>query len=288
MTDRIRINISLLLIISLFLHLIIMTAFFLPDIEGLASFIHKKKDNSLFSGRDIIVNRNQDDVRDLNKNTLLSDRDSTAKGFITQEKGNRWLNNSLDFKLKKGMNKMVSGTAGSAGEKVKNSDRESEIVLRIYKAGSTASTGSGGILDKIAIPDKNDITRKNAIYYSNGGLFSFNTAKFRNFTYFKNMKDKIASYWYPPIFGNAIIGGYSPGSGNVRIKTIPSQQVKLYFIMNRNGDIQKVEIVDSYGNKPLDDSCLDAIKLSKSFGKVPDDLKGEYIVIPFIFGYYTQ
>jgi len=288
MTDRIRINISLLLIISLFLHLIIMTAFFLPDIEGLASFIHKKKDNSLFSGRDIIVNRNQDDVRDLNKNTLLSDRDSTAKGFITQEKGNRWLNNSLDFKLKKGMNKTVSGTAGSAGEKVKQSDKESEIVLRIYKAGSTASTGSGGILDKIAIPDKNDITRKNAIYYSNGGLFSFNTAKFRNFTYFKNMKDKIASYWYPPIFGNAIIGGYSPGSGNVRIKTIPSQQVKLYFIMNRNGDIQKVEIVDSYGNKPLDDSCLDAIKLSKSFGKVPDDLKGEYIVIPFIFGYYTQ
>lgn len=288
MTDRYRINLSLLLVISFFLHLIAMTAFFLPDIPGLASFIHKKKDNSLFSGRDIIVNKNQDDTRDMNKNTLLSDRDSTAKGFITPEKGDRWLNNSREFRLKKGLNKQVSGAAGSTGEKFTQSDKESEIVLRIYKAGSSGSSGSDGMFDKVAIPDKNDITMKNAIFYSNGGLFSFNTAKFKNFTYFKNMKDKIASYWYPPIFGNAIIGGYSPGSGGVRIKTIPSQHVKLYFIMNRNGDIQKVEIVDSYGNKPLDDSCLDAVRMSKSFGKVPDDLKGEHIVIPFIFGYYTQ
>ena len=153
---------------------------------------------------------------------------------------------------------------------------------------SSVSSGSDGMFNDVAIPDKNDITMKNAIYYTNGGLFSFNTAKFKNFSYFKNMKDKIASYWYPPVFGNAIIGGYNPGSGAVRLRTISSQNVKLYFIMNRDGEVQKVEIVDSYGTKPLDDSCLDAIKLSKNFGKVPDDIKGEFIVIPFIFGYYTN
>jgi len=272
-----------------------MTAVFLPGSSGLASYMNnKKKDNSLFSGRDIIVNTNQDDRRETDNRTLLSDRDSTAKGFITREHGDRWLNNSLEFKLKKGLKKQRSGAASSSsGEKSKISDKDSEIVLRIYKSGGQAESGSDGMFSDVAIPDKNSITLKNAIFYSNNGMFSFNTAKFKNFNYFKNMKDRIASNWYPPLLANANIGGYNSATGSytpgsVRIMAIPGQKVKLYFIMNRNGDIQKVDIVDSYGNKPLDDSCLDAIRLSKSFGKVPDDIKGEFILIPFIFGYYTR
>ena len=275
--------------------MIFMTAVFLPGSSGLASYMNnKKKDNSLFSGRDIIVNTNQDDRRETDNRTLLSDRDSTAKGFITREHGDRWLNNSLEFKLKKGLKKQRSGAASSSsGEKSKISDKDSEIVLRIYKSGGQAESGSDGMFSDVAIPDKNSITLKNAIFYSNNGMFSFNTAKFKNFNYFKNMKDRIASNWYPPLLANANIGGYNSATGSytpgsVRIMAIPGQKVKLYFIMNRNGDIQKVDIVDSYGNKPLDDSCLDAIRLSKSFGKVPDDIKGEFILIPFIFGYYTR
>ncbi len=296
MTDRYKINLSLLLIISFFLHIIFMTAFYLPDSKGLASYMNnKKKDNSLFSGRDIIVNTNQDDKRVIDNRTLLSDRDSTAKGFITRDQGDRWLNNSLEFRLKKGTQKQQSGEAGSAsGEKSKTSEKDSEIVLKIYKPGSTSKSGSDGMFNDVAIPDKNSVTLKNAIFYSNSGTFSFNTAKFKNFTYFKNMKDKIASNWYPPLLANANLGGgynaatgsYTPGS--VRIMAIPGQKVKLYFIMNRNGEIQKVELLDSYGNKPLDESCLDAVRLSKTFGKVPDDIKGEFILIPFIFGYYTR
>jgi len=293
--ERYKINLSLLIIISFFLHIVFMTAVFLPDTKGFASYLNnKKKDNSLFSGRDIIVNTNQDDKRDPDNRTLLSDRDSTAKGFITREEGDRWLNNSLEFKLKKGLKKQNSGAASSSsGEKSRTSNKESEIVLRIYKDGSTAASGSDGMFSDVAIPDKNSITLKNAIYYSNSGMFSFNTAKFKNFAYFKNMKDRIASNWYPPLLANAVIGGYNAATGsytpgNVRIMAIPGQKVKLYFVMNRNGDIQKVELVDSYGNKPLDESCLDAVRLSKSFGKVPEDIKGEFILIPFIFGYYTQ
>ena len=276
--------------------MIFMTAFFLPDSKGLASYMNnKKKDNSLFSGRDIIVNTNQDDKREPDNRTLLSDRDSSAKGFITREQGDRWLNNSLEFRLKKGTQKQQSGAAGfSTGEKSRIANKDSEIQLRIYKSGSTSNTGNNGMFNDVAIPDKNSVTLKNAIFYSTSGTFSFNTAKFKNFTYFKTMKDKIASNWYPPLLANASIGGgynaatgsYTPGS--VRIMAIPGQNVKLYFVMNRTGEIQKVEILDSYGNKPLDESCLDAIRLSKTFGKVPDDIKGEFILIPFIFGYYTR
>ena len=295
MIERYKINLSLLLVVSFFLHTIFMTAFSLPDSSGFVSYLNNKKnDNALFSGRDIIVNINQDDRRELNNRTLLSDRDSTARGFITRETGDRWLNNSLEFKLRRGSKNRDSGSAASSSElRALENNKDSEIVLRIYKKGSAGTPGSSGMFDDIAIPDKNDVTLKNAIYYSNTGMFSFNTAKFKNFNYFKNMKDRIASNWYPPLFANAVIGGYNAATGsytpgNVRIMAIPGQKVKLYFIMNRNGDIQKVEILDSYGNKPLDDSCLDAVRLSKSFGKVPDDIKGEFIIIPFIFGYFTR
>jgi len=48
-----------------------------------------------------------------------------------------------------------------------------------------------------------------------------------------------------------------------------------------------VIVLDSYGNKSLDGSCVDAIRMSKTFGRVPDDIKGDVVVIPFIFGYYA-
>ncbi len=299
MTERYKINLSLMLIVSFFLHAIFITAISLPGSSGLPSFMNPvKKDNSLFSGRDIIVNINQDDKREINNRTLLSDRDSTARGFITREKGDRWLNNSREFKLKRGSKNQNSGASASSSEMKQQDishekDSDSGIVLKMYKKGGASASGSNGMYDDVAIPDKNDVTLKNAIFYSNTGIFSFNTAKFKDFTYFKNMKDKIGSNWYPPLFANAVIGNYNSLTGSytpgaVRIMAIPGQQVKLYFVMNRNGDIQKVEILDSYGNKPLDESCLDAIRLSKSFGKVPDDIKGEFIVIPFIFGYYVQ
>jgi hypothetical protein len=276
---------------SFFLHIIFFTAYVLPDIAGLASYLaYKKKDNQLSSGaigRDIIVNINQDDQRDITRSTLLSDRDSTAKGYITTEKGDRWLNNSLEFKTRRGDRAVNSqGRAASSGEKYQVSDKESEISLRIYKRGAGIQSGSAGIFNDMAIPDRNSITLKNAIYYNNSGLFSFNTAKFKNFEYFKKMKDRVASNWFPPMMANSIIGGYTPGY--VRINAIPPQRVKLYFIMNRSGEIVKVELVDSNGNKSLDESCLDAVRLSKTFGAVPDDIKGEFILIPFIFGYYTN
>ena len=289
MKEQIKINLSLLVIISFFLHIIFFTAYVLPDITGLASYLaYKKKDNQLFSGiRDIIVNTNQDDQREITRTTLLSDRDSTAKGFITREMGDRWLNNSLEFKMRKGEKEADSkGKIASSGERSQVSDKESEIVLRIYKRGVNVRSGSASNFNEMAIPDRNNITLKNAIFYNNSGLFSFNTAKFKNFEYFRSMKDKVASNWYPPMMANSIIGGYTPGY--VRINAIPPQRVKIYFIMNRSGDIVKVELVDSHGNKSLDESCLDAIRLSKSFGAVPEDIKGEFILIPFIFGYYTN
>src|SRR4030042_5817209 len=97
-------QISLTLIISFFFHLILMVSFALPRIQDMLSAGNMLKD--AFGrdgvGRDIIVNINQDNRRVVTPETLLSDRDSSAKGFITRKAGNRWLNNSLDFQVLKG------------------------------------------------------------------------------------------------------------------------------------------------------------------------------------------
>jgi TonB family protein len=287
--------VSLTVLLSLFIHMVIMVSLLLPDFSGLMELQKMMEGSSTFGDRDIIVNINQDDQREINRTTLLSDRDSTAQGYITRKKGDRWLNNSLDFKMSGGGNSTEDRKAVDA-KKGKDSPLlladESEVMINITREQPSVSETRSGNNIEVKIPDKNNVTRENAIFYSNRGLFSFNTAKFQSFKYFKEMKDKIAGNWYPPLMANAIIGGANPitgtyAPGSTRILAIPSQEVKLYFAMNRKGDILEVQILESYGNKSLDSSCLDAIRLSKTFGPVPEEIKGEIIVIPFIFGYYA-
>ncbi len=292
-------QVSLTLIMSFFIHVIIMVSFILPQISDIWGTQKMLKDifGSNGAGRDIIVNINQDDRRVETPDTLLSDRDSSAKGYITKKAGSRWLNNSLDFKVLKGSQGKGKGdnksTAAHAGrDKIMVSD-DSEMVAVIERNESTGrEAGNYGIFDETLIPDKNDVSRENALFYSSDGRFSFNTVKFKDFKYFKDMKDKIASNWYPPLMANSI-QGYNPLSGSytpgyTRIMAIPSQEVKMVFVLNKDGDIIHIEILDSLGNKPLNASCYDAIKLSKTFGPVPkDQLKRGVLVIPFIFGYYV-
>lgn len=288
-------SLALFIIIAFFLHLIVFTSLILPDYHRLADFERSMK-RSLAGARDIIVNINQDDQRQVTEKTLLSERDSTARGYITRERGDRWLNNSLDFSMLKGSAGMTGADASSSGRRADERfilSRMSEVVMGIrYLKTPAVIAGGEGKENRILIPDKNDINMNNALYYSNTGMFSFNTAKFKNFAYFKAMKDRVASHWYPPVMANAVFGGYNPTTGgyapgHMRIMAIPSQQVKIVFTMNRKGDIQDVYLVDSLGNEALDTSCMDAIRLSRSFGPVPDDIPGDVVAIPFIFGYYV-
>ena len=290
-------EVFLTVIISFFIHLVVLVMFLSPQVYSYASSRRLFDRSSSGISRDIIVNINQDDKRVVTSQTLLSDRDSSAKGFITKKTGDRWLNNSLDFQVVRGNPGRASGRdAAAQGNKTKVllSD-ESELTVSIEKsAGRSGEAGNNGIFEKIVIPDRNNVTRENAIFYSNDGRFSFNTVKYKHFEYFKKLKDKIASNWYPPLMANSIINGYNPLSGtytpgNTRIMVIPSQEVKIVFVLDRDGEVKKLQLLDSMGVKPLDRSCVDAIQLSKNFGPVPKDLleDGKVLVIPFIFGYYV-
>ncbi len=287
MEQQAEIKFSLVFIVSLCLHAVILSGLLMPDYK---SIMHRENmKEKMFSGRDIIVNVNEDEKLVQNRQTLLSEKTSTAKGYITKEKGNRWLNNALDFRLKKGSKsrgKAVTQSKSSARDRALLINDNTEIIINLMKEVTSGVFGATGSKEFTTIPDKYDITPKNAIYYTNDGRFSFNTKKFKPFKYFKQMKDKIAANWHPPMAANAHIQGYAPG--HFRIMAFPSQEIKLYFTMDRSGKVLNVVLVDSMGNKPLDESCLDAIRLSKSFGKVPEEIKGEKVVIPFIFRIITK
>ncbi len=278
-----KINFPILLLFSFFIHLFVLVIPMLPDRHRYAwdSIFDEGRKKQI--ARDIIVNINQNNERRLTPKTLLSDRDSTASGYITKKRGDRWLNNSLIFR------RPDSTSSGAKARSVKSGNEkfiltsDSEIVISLEDKRRGLEWGQGR--RRFAIPDKNDVSLKNAIYYSNSGLFSFNTAKFKNYRFFRDMKDKIASNWYPPAMANAIIRGYT---GDTRINAIGNRIIKVVFYINRGGDVIFLKTIQSSGMTELDESCEDAIKLAKNFGKVPNDIKGNVLMVPFIFGYYTR
>lgn len=293
--ERAEIRFDLVLLVSFFMHSVVIASFFIAQIRY-GMFFSKQQADSLFKGRDIIVNINQDDVKDIKKNTLLSDKTSRAKGYITKEKGDRWLNNSLDFKLQKGVRQLGKGGIASSAtskDKLMVSEENTEYTITFSKEVAGGIPEYEGDSEFTRIPDKYSITPKNALFFSSDGFFSFNTLKFKPFEYFKNMKDKVAANWHPPLLANAVIYGYNPMTGSMapgrmRIMAVPTQDIKLYFTMDREGNVLDVVLVDSLGNKAIDESCIDAIRLSKNFGKVPDEIQGKVIVIPFLFRIVSQ
>ncbi len=265
--------------------------------------------------RDVIVNINPDGETVETDRTLLSDVDSAAKGHLTREKGDNWLNNSLSFRPQSlSQGSTGGGGARSTREELLLADKKVTYTVTLFeerdfipapepvrepsKERKTAQekqaqtqTGNDApqqpeVTEWGRIPDKRGITLENAIYYSNTRRFSFNTKKFSDFEYFRRMKQKIANNWFPPIMANSLSTSYTPGRTSMRV--IASQEVRLYFVLNRQGDVLRVELVDSRGNRHLDESCMDAIRKSRNFGPVPKDIPGEEVVIPFIFGYYVR
>ena len=286
-------GISILLIVSAFIHLSILFVLSLPDLSGFSNvnklFPQSENDSNTNTGRPrfIAANINQDDQKKINEQTLLSDKDSQEKGYITQERGHTWYSGTTDISLgNDGVDgsDSTSASSRSLGNKIlvwNESPLIMQFVELVDRARPSARARRSG--SALRIPDTSEISRQNSLYYSNSGQFSLNTVEFKHYEFAKRIVDKIRSNWYPPIMANVAIGGY--GGGAIRIRAIPPQDVKTYFKLNRQGDILEFGIIDSAGNRSLNDSCLDSIRLSKNFGQVPDDIKGDVILIPFIFIY---
>lgn len=289
MEQKTELNLIIPIAISAAIHALLIILFLYNGIDSEQRYFEKmlagQKSGEM---RDVIVNMNQDNILKQNY-TFLSDKDSTAKGHVTKTKGDTWLNNSTEFKVR---GKAYAGQSLSeqSEEILSGNDISIGIIhktaaLKENNANQTAA--EFGNSEWTRIPDAKGINKYNSLFFSNTGQFSYSTKKFKNFEFFNRMKNKIASNWYPPTFANAVLGRNS-ATGRIRLGLIPSQEVKLYFTLNRNGDVLDVKVVESMGNYSLDESCADSIRLSRNFGNIPADIEGEIVVIPFIFGYYVR
>ena len=96
-----QIKFSLVLLLSFFIHTIIVLGIFLPVYDEFLKLKDSLSKNTA-GGRDIIVNINEDKKRIISRKTLLSEKDSSAKGYITKKKGVRNNEKTQDFNILSG------------------------------------------------------------------------------------------------------------------------------------------------------------------------------------------
>lgn len=83
-------------------------------------------------------------------------------------------------------------------------------------------------------------------------------------SYMDNLKEKLQSVWQPPDFME---------EGHVRV----------YFKLNRQGQVMNAYIIESSGDDIYDESALEAIKNAAPFGDFPEDSLREMIAIKYSF-----
>lgn len=316
MERRIEINLSLAICLSVAAHAFLFVVWIIPASTGLTlrspSGSGTGAGHGGLAARDIVVNINEDNIAKRTVATYLSDKDSSGRGYITKEKGDTYIDNANDFKYGK------AGRIGSSGRGTRTSSSSSRIdtsripgmsklttapdteeypisIELIHDNPFSAPSGGYAVVESewTRIPSVRGMNPQNSLFISNSGTFSFNTAKFKNFEYFKRMKNKIADNWATPDLGRAILPravdsrGYT-APGYTRTSLIPSQEVYLYFTMNRSGEVLDVTVLSGNRNSALVQTCVEAVRNSKNFGNVPADMKGPLINIPFVFGYYVE
>lgn len=299
-----KIKFSLLFLLSIFFHIFLFNISFLYYTNSQKNYAIFSKlfknDKNTDMYYDLAVNINQNDKKDYKDRTILSDRDSKGTGKLTKEKGQNWLSDSTTFEKKGVKDSNLSNNKSESGTK----DKTTNILISknyiLYKIRITKDFLKSRINEKVndirgnsyrnRVPDIGDFTKANSIFYSNNDHFSLNTKKYKNFEYFNHMKNKIRSNWNFPIMANSTLPKLT-APGRTKVSMITRVQiVYTYFVLNRNGDVIKIKKVGSNANEIIDDSCIDAIKNSKTFGPVPSDVIGDddYFEIFWTFGVYPN
>ena len=254
-----EIQFSLALFFSVLLHLFFIGIIAIPYVMDPAKSSQLrdlfKQENSQL--RDVIVNINADDMEIDSPYTLFSERSSSAQGHMTEKKGDTWLNNSQTFTSPRQSsgNRIVSESLlpqflyskeNTTFEVALAKETESEhpIIELVEKRNEQNRRGSQNeemvslqenpaleLNEWAKIPDIKGFTLDNALFLSSDRRpIAFNTKKFQDFEYFRNMKQQIGNNWFPPTLSNMrhyYAGGYTQS------RLIASQEVYLYFIMNR-------------------------------------------------------
>jgi len=122
---RVEINLSLAICLSVAVHAFLFVVWIIPASTGLTLRSPSGSDTGTgrrgLSGRDIVVNINEDNIAKRTVATYLSDKDSSGSGFITKEKGDTFIDNTNDFKY--GKTGRISSSGGRGTRNSSDSSR---------------------------------------------------------------------------------------------------------------------------------------------------------------------
>lgn len=124
------------------------------------------------------------------------------------------------------------------------------------------------------IPQNYEFDKSQALNIDSEGDVSFDTEKYPNAAYFRKMVDKIRDKWYVAIPGTAHRWGM-----------IPSGEVEILFELNRQGEVVDYRIVRDFNYSSMTKAAEFAVTHAGPFDPLPDTIKDDSIVIPFVFKY---
>jgi outer membrane biosynthesis protein TonB len=251
-------------------------------------------------------NINEDQKRKITPTTRLSKKDSQGKGKITRRKGLNYLSPHIDFELgQKGAQQQKADQSQKDKPKAEKDNKENQELLSTPQGHFTLALIDEQELRRARalpsrdkqqrgkssykIPEFYQFKKKMALNISNDNRnFSFNTARYKDYKYFQDMKRKIQKNWRRnmPSGGfsfNSLDSGFYPGYNQV----IPfkSGSAKIAFLIDRQGKIRHIKILHKHPSPTMTQSCYQAIADSKGFGPLPDSINKEKLIIPFQFIY---
>ena len=105
---------------------------------------------------------------------------------------------------------------------------------------------------------------------ANGDRIDMNTTSFKYISYFTSLRKQIELVWVYP--SDAVQRGLQG-------------VVQLEMVIEKNGRVSKIRVIDSSGYSSLDDSMVETIKLASPFGPLPKGWGKERLVLTGSFHY---
>jgi len=198
------------------------------------------------------------------KKKYLSADQSRAHGQVTKDKGLNYVQPPPG----------ASGNVKSEAVGQSRPDAEGGEIMIPEKPRPQKNIEAGNGQAGLRIPQDYEFERSLALNIDSNGEVSFDTEKYPDAGYFRKMTDKIAQKWYPAIPGTAHRWGM-----------IPSGEVEVLFALNRRGEVVDYRIVKDYNYTSMTKAAEYAIAHAGPFDPLPDTIKDDMIVIPFIFKY---
>jgi len=270
-----------------FLFVFLFFLLLLPEISW-QSFSRKTMAEDPREIRVLLENAEKQKQKEQKEKVFLSDSDNQAQGNVTREQGFSAVTKDYVFDYK------TSGRTGK--DSLKNGSNYRTYVSSTGKYTVTLHPDSGNPTVKSSevkitrrLPSYYNFKDRFALSWNKNGTPRIPTKNMEHYSYFRKMLSKIQDHWSPP-GGNPLMMdanafyGTTPTPGMVRYQAFPTQDIRVVFMLDAEGNVIDLRLHESKGFSALDASCLESIESSRNFGAVPTELLDNgTLIVPLIF-----